>query len=376
MTRTRVVLLSVSLVVVLLFSGILMASKTTDEELFRAMGNLAEVVHLVLTEYVDELDREALASSLEAGLVESVDPWAAVLPSEVVKEYNRMLESPPPFGLVLGMRLSLAAVRHTFAGSPAETAGLKTWEVIERVDGVNTRGQPLWQIRLDLLEREREGKEVTLTVIDRHVDERREVILMPQPWQVRPVEAEERDGVLVVRLQSLPAGAADEVERAVGGASTLILDLRELVWGLEAEAIKTADLFLNDGDLGVWRGRRAGEETFSASQDAAVPEQLVVIVGSNTEGVGEILAAGLDRSGAQLVGTTTAGHAPHMRLVRDGDLNLWLPVAHWLRSDDTPIDRNGIEPGEVVEAEPETEDNDPALERALDLVRVEEDIAA
>ena len=248
MTRMRVVLLSVSLVVVLLFSGMLMASKASDEELFRAMGNLAEVVHLVLTEYVDELDRDALASSLEAGLVESVDPWAAVLPPEAVTQYNQMLSSPPPFGLVLGMRLSLAAVRHTFAGSPAATEGLEeTWEVIERIDGVNTRGQPLWQIRLGLLEREREGREVTLTVIDRHVDERREVVLEPQPWQVRPVEAELRDRGAGGTPEESAAGAADEVERAVGGVDTVILDLRELVWGLEAEAIRTADLFRNEG---------------------------------------------------------------------------------------------------------------------------------
>ena len=45
-------------------------------------------------------------------------------------------------------------------------------------------------------------------------------------------------------------------------------------------------------------------------------------------------------------------------------------------SDDTPIDHNGVEPGEVVEAESLTEARRSALERALDLLRVEDDIAA
>jgi hypothetical protein len=59
MKRTRVIFLSVSLAVVLLFSGVLLANRSSQDVLFRALGNLAEVVHLVETEYVDELNQEA-----------------------------------------------------------------------------------------------------------------------------------------------------------------------------------------------------------------------------------------------------------------------------------------------------------------------------
>ena len=80
MMRTRIVFLSFSLAVVLSAPGLLMANRDRDDELYRALGNLAEVVHLVHSEYVDEVDLGALAASLEAGIVQSIDTSAAVLP--------------------------------------------------------------------------------------------------------------------------------------------------------------------------------------------------------------------------------------------------------------------------------------------------------
>ena len=53
MKRTRVLFLSVSMGVLMLFSGVLLANRSSQDVLFRALGNLAEVVaheigHLVL----------------------------------------------------------------------------------------------------------------------------------------------------------------------------------------------------------------------------------------------------------------------------------------------------------------------------------------
>ena len=175
MKGVRTILLTTSLAVVMLFAGVLTASRNSRDVLFRALGNLAEVVHLVETEYVDELNQEALSLSLDAGLVEPLDLSAAVLPVDQVGPYLEFVESPPPFGLGLTSRLGSAAVYYVLSGSPAEAAGLNAWEVIELVEGVNSRGRPLWQIRLELMERQNNGETVTLTVFDRDVDDRRDV---------------------------------------------------------------------------------------------------------------------------------------------------------------------------------------------------------
>lgn len=368
MRRVRTTLLTASVTVVLLFAGLLMANRHRQDDLFKSLGLLAEVVHLVHSEYVQPLDTETLEMSLDAGLVQSVDPRAAVVPGDRLDEYRAVLELPPAFGLCLTVRFSSAAVRHALAGSPAAEAGLETWEVVELIDGIYTRGRPLWQIRLDLAERASRDKPVTLTVLDIFGDERREVVLQPAKWQPQPVSVEEHEGVRVVKVHSLPRNSVPAIREAIAGDAPFILDLRQLVWGFDDSAVEVADLFVSEGELAAWRGNRVGEESFEATAGRVAAQMPLVLINPNTEGCGEILAAGLQRAGAAMVGYRTAGHASHMRLIHDGDLHLWIPVAYWLRADATPIHRQGVEPEYEVEPVEAEEGADPVLRRALELI--------
>jgi carboxyl-terminal processing protease len=376
MIRIRTVFLVVSLTVVMLFSGVLLASRNSQDALYRALGNLAEVVHLIESEYVDELNQEALALSLDAGLVESLERSAAVLPPDRIGDYLEFVEMPPAYGLGLSSRLGSAAVRYVLTGSPAEDAGLSDWEVIELVEGVNSRGRPMWQIRLELMDRQNQGLPVTLTVFDREVDERREVTLVPSEWQPQVATAELHDEGTVIRLETLPEGASTEIADLVPEDGRLVIDLRDLKWGLESAAIELADGFAEDGVLGQWVGRRAGSRTYEANPGRLIERRPVVIVGPETEGVGEVLASALKRHGAVVVGQQTAGRAAYMSLVRDGDLAIWMPVGQWLGADDEPIDGRGVEPDESVEGSTDDDPVDPVLRRALELVDGELEQAA
>ena len=376
MKRSRTIFLTVSVSVVLLFSGALLASRNTQDVLFRALGNLAEVVHLVETEYVDELNQEALALSLDAGLVEPLDRSAAVLPVDQIGNYLELVESPPPFGLGLTSTLGSAAVHYVLSGSPAETAGLNRWEVIELVEGVNSRGRPLWQIRLDLMERQVAGETVALTVFDREVDERREVVLEPTEWSPQAATVELRDEATVIKVELVAAGAVESIAELIPEEGAWILDLRDLRWGLESEIISLADAFIREGVVCQWKGRRAGSRVYSATPEVVTDSQPLVLVGPHTEGVGEILAAALQSNGAVLVGQRTLGHASYMSLVRDGDVAVWMPVGQWLRPDDEPINGNGIEPDHPVAASDPDAPGDPVLERALEIISQESEMAA
>jgi len=351
MARFRVLFLGFSIVCLLLFAGLLRAGLSGEdrEDLFRSLGILTEVVHLVENEYVDELNDEALSMALDAGLLESVDPWAAVVPEADIDTYRRLVAEPPAFGLFIGGRLGLAAVRCVIPGSPAAGADLQSWEVIEKVGDVYTRGRPLWQIRLELAHREAAGESVTLTVVDRHVDERRDVVLEAVQWSADPIEVTSEDGVQIIKLNVLEVGVAAELEKLIKGGGPVVIDLRKLVWGFESEAVAAADVFIDDGVIGSRTGRQTGEKLFEATQGIVQGPVPVVLIGPDTEGVGEILASALGRHGSPLVGWDSAGHAPHMRLVHSGGLHLWIPVAQWLGEDGEPITGAGLEPSEKVE---------------------------
>ena len=370
MKRFRVALLVTSVCVMVFFAGLLTAGLTSKESLFQALGNLAEVVHLVESEYVDELDPDVLALSLDAGILESVDPWAAVVTDDQIEEYGEVFSSPPAYGLGLSLRMGSAAVRVVFPGSPAAESGLVNWEVIEKIDGVYTRGRPLWQIALDLAQREARGETVNLTVMDRQVAERRDVALAPGEWVPTHATVEDVDEVRVLTIESLTSGSAAAVQELVIDGDPLVLDLRGLVWGLEDQAIAVADLFIGEGTLAAWKGREAGSEIVEAPAGSSLSLPMVLI-NTETEGVGEILAAALQRSGAVLLGQSTMGHAPHMKIVRRGDLNLWIPVGRWLGPEDEPLRGSGLSPDEEIKPGDEDEEDDPVLNRALELIRPE-----
>jgi carboxyl-terminal processing protease len=365
MKRFRVALLVTSVCVMVFFAGLLTAGLTSKESLFQALGNLAEVVHLVESEYVDELDPDVLSSSLDAGILESVDPWAAVVTDDQIERYGEVFSSPPAYGLGLSLRLGSAAVRVVFPGSPAAESGLITWEVIEKIDGVYTRGRPLWQIALDLAQREERGESVNLTVMDRQVAERREVVLIPAEWVPTHARVEVVDDLRIMTIESLTSGSASAVKKLVEEGAPMILDLRGLVWGLEDQAIAVADLFVGEGTLAAWKGREAGSAIIAATDESSMSLPLV-LVNAETEGAGEILASALQRSGAVLLGKSTMGHAPHMKIVRRGDLNLWIPVGRWVGPDDEPLRGTGLTPDEEVEPADEDEEGDPILERAIE----------
>ncbi|NOZ77808.1 MAG: hypothetical protein GXP48_01255 [Acidobacteria bacterium] len=366
--KIRTIFLVVSLTIVVLFASLVMAGRNRKDDLYRALGNLAQVVHLIHTRYVDPVNLGALGEGLDAGLVESADPRAAVLDDSEVAAYQTLLKNPPPFGIVLGLRLGTAAVRQALPGSPAAEAGLKEWEILEEVQGLPTRGMPLWRVRLLLASHVKAGKKIEMTVFGRNIEKHRKVELTPAPWSPSVATSSMDDGVQVVTITSLPRGAAGKI-RAILGHGPLVLDLRHLVWGREDQAIAVADFFTSQGVLGIWKGRRAGSTTFQAHPAALPVERPIVLVGGDTEGVGEILAAALNRAGCTVVGTPTEAHADHMMLIREKGLTLLLPVSRWLASNGKPIDADGVVIDEKVDLAGAKKGSDPVLDRGLKLAR-------
>jgi C-terminal processing protease CtpA/Prc len=194
------------------------------------------------------------------------------------------------------------------------------------------------------------------------------VVLEPTGWKPRAATSELQDEATVIHIEAVPKGAIKEVTELIPENGNLILDLRDLRWGLEQEVISLADAFVGDGVLGRWEGRRAGSREYAATAEVVSAELPVVLIGPNTEGAGEILAAALQRAGAILVGQKTMGHAPYMSLVRDGDVAVWMPVGRWMKSDAEPIDGSGVEPDEPVEVAGPDAVDDPVLERALEIL--------
>ena len=93
------------------------------------------------------------------------------------------------------------------------------------------------------------------------------------------------------------------------GAEGIVLDLRHNPGGLLDEAVRSASLFLPEGEVVVRTDSRTQGESVHETGDGRVTSlPLVVLIDRGTASAAEILAAALaDNGGAKVVGTRSFG---------------------------------------------------------------------
>lgn len=267
-------------------------------------------------------------------------------------------------------------VTMVFEDSPAEGAGIDVGDVILAADGKPLAGIPPEVATAKI--KGRIGTEVELRVQPvgggepREIDVERAKITYPAA-QGRIEKLEGRKVAYVV-YSSFDQGAHAELRSEIDrlyreGAEGLILDLRGNGGGRLDEAIASASLFVEDGDIVTTRGRATGEEVYDAQGDALDPRPTVVLINRGTASASEILAAALsDYDLATLVGETTFGKGTVQESVPlpDGSA-INLTVAEYFTSENVSIANRGIPPDTKAPEDLETE-RDEALDRALEVL--------
>jgi len=262
-----------------------------------------------------------------------------------------------------------------FEGGPAEKAGLLDGDRVLEVDSVSIVGVTLYEA-IGLI-RGPAGSEVTLLVEREGVSELFEVTVTRGRLEIPTIEVEMRDdGVGYLRLYEFNSTAGERMEEGLEELLAqeprgIILDLRQNPGGWLDQAIKVADLFLDDGEIAVERFSDGEEQVFEAdSGDVGEDVPLVVLVDRGSASASEIVAGALqDRGRAILVGEHTFGKGSVQRpFTLSDDSELRVTVARWFTPNDQPIHGQGLMPNiEVPWPEEDVEpDVDPQLERAVE----------
>jgi carboxyl-terminal processing protease len=204
-------------------------------------------------------------------------------------------------------------IRAVVEGGPAEAAGLRPGDVLERVGELATRNVDLGTAVSAL----KGPRDTTVRIAVRRPgvaepftkDVRRAEI----PLRVVPDAFLLEPGTGYLRLIAFSGTAASEVESRLQdlerqGMRQLVLDLRDDTGGLLGQSLAVAELFLARGEL-VFRTRgRSVEESGSTTRGATRIPPLVVLVNGGTASAAEILAGALqDHDRALVVGTATFG---------------------------------------------------------------------
>lgn len=359
--RVRGLLIAIScfLLFYVLLGGLLGKNDTSSEKTYRNLGVYSEVLSRIKSDYVTEPDLRKVTKGAIRGLLEALDPYSTYF---TPKEYQEYLKhpgaGPANVGIFLAKRLGFATVVSVLPGSPAEKAGVKPGDLIDRVEDSPTR--ELSVIQIQRLLAGPPGSTATLTLVHEARGEPQKVEIVRAVLNDPPVVAKMvEEGTGYIRVASFNKGKAAEIaaklkELTAAGAQKIVLDLRNCAGGEPEEAVETASLFLDKGLVAYLEGQRYPRKDLDAQPPSNVCElPLVVMINQSTAGPAELVASAIQgNKRGEVVGVRSFGVGVYQKLIAmDDGSALLLSVAKYYGPDGKSIQDNGVTPSVVEPAE-------------------------
>ncbi|MDQ3071489.1 MAG: S41 family peptidase [Acidobacteriota bacterium] len=382
MKRFRLLILALStpLVLVVVLGG-LYGSTAAGQGAFPHLRVFEDVISLILSSYVEEVQVDEVMEGALRGLADGLDGDSAYLTAAEAKLVaSNAAAEPGEVGVVLSRQYYLrviAAREH----SPAHKAGIRSGDYIRGIDGQPTREMSIIEGARRL--RGAPGTSVKVTVIRGNTADPREFTLVREAAPTSVVTSRKlAQGPGYIRVTSFGGDAPAALKAAAlrlqsEGVPSIIIDVRNTAEGPIAAGVDAARAFVATGALAIRGTRGDTRETIEAKAgDAVITVPIVVLVSNGTARAAEVFAAAIDGSGhGEIVGEQTQGSAGDQRLVKlPQDRGLWLTWARYLTKDGEPIHEKGLTPDLVVE-EPNVEFDeippagdtmlDKAIERAM-----------
>jgi carboxyl-terminal processing protease len=357
--RLRVVLITLScfLVFYIVLGGLLGKNDSSSDKTYRNLGVYSEVLSRIKSDYVTEPDLNKVTGGAIRGLLEALDPYSTYFSPQEYQDYLRQPDpGPANVGIFLAKRMGFATVVSVLPGSPAEKAGVKAGDLVDRVENTPTR--ELSVVQLQRLLAGPSGSTLTLTLVREARGDPQKFPLTRAALTYPPVVAKVmEDAAGYIRVASFNKGKAAEISAKLGeltarGADKIVLDLRNCAGGETQEAIDTASLFLEKGLVGYLLGQRYPRQELPAKPPRDICKfPMVVLINQSTAGPAELLASAiLGNKRGDAVGVRSFGVGVFQKLIPlDDGSALLLSVAKYYGPDGKAIQDNGVTPN-VVEA--------------------------
>jgi carboxyl-terminal processing protease len=317
-----------------------------------------QAVRIIQARYYDRRVSSArLSQGGVRGLVQALnDPFSEYLNPD---QYRRQQDSyagrhTGVIGIYVNFENDYPLVSGVIPDSPAQKAGLRTDDVILKIDGRDAKG--IKSEEATALIRGPDGSTVTLTI--RRGGQVQDVRVTRANFTSPLVVSTQLEGsILYVRVYQFGDKTSQQLDQALKaglpGARGVVLDLRNNPGGYIAAAADVISRFVSSGEAFELRDRNGKVDRTDVTGDhpaASIP--LFVLVNGYSASASEIVAGSLQAHGrARLVGTKTYGKGS-VQLdfpLRDGG-DLHLTIQHWFLPNGKSVDRGvGLKPDEVVD---------------------------
>jgi carboxyl-terminal processing protease len=359
---SKILLLAVSVVLVLtVFLGVnssgVRAASAGQDGAYNQMKVYSEVLRHIQTDYVTDPSIPAVTNGALRGLLESLDADSSYLSPDDYKTYKADKGGKAQAGINVSKRFGYATVVSVVPGGPADKAGLVDGDILEAIEGQDTREISLAMIRLML--QGAPGSTLTVAVV-RSSKAEPDKISMTRSMQALPPVGEalyENASILYLKPEILDRDHVSEVESRLkgmqkAGNKKVLLDLRDVAAGDMTEAVRLANLLLKSGTIATLEGQKFPKQVFTADPAKTIQASapVVVLVNRGTAGPAELVAAALDdNKRAEVVGERTFGEGTQQKTFELADgAALILSVAKYESPAGKKLQDDGVTPDVLV----------------------------
>jgi len=353
------------------------AAKQADQPLpIDELRTFTEVFSRIKADYVEPVEDKKLLRDAIQGMLAGLDPHSSFLDPEGFKELRVGTEGEfGGLGIEVTMEDGFVKVVSPIEDTPAARAGLKTGDLIIRLDNKAVKGMALNEAVKQM--RGKPGSDIVLTVVREGQPKPLTFTLTRAIIKVQSIKQRMlENGFGYVRITQFQANTGDGLKDALAklklqnkaNLTGLVLDLRNNPGGVLNAAVAVSDAFLSSGLIVYTEGRVSDAELkFSATPaDLINGAPMVVLVNGGSASASEIVAGALqDHKRAVIMGTKTFGKGSVQTILpMSGGSALKITTARYYTPNGRSIQATGILP-DVVTEEAKVTKRDKASEDML-----------
>ena len=337
-------------------------AEQTDSPLpISELRTFTEVFSRIKSDYVVPVDDKKLLQDAVQGMLAGLDPHSSYLDPEGFKEIRVGTEGEfGGLGIEVTMEDGFVKVVSPIEDTPAAKAGLKTGDLIIRLDEKAVKGMSL-NDAVKLM-RGKPGSDITLTAVREGSPKPLKFTLTRSIIKVQSVKTRMlEDGFGYARVAQFQANTGDSLKDALtklklqnkGDLKGLVLDLRNNPGGVLNAAVSVSDAFLTKGLIVYTEGRVPDAQLkFNATPpDVLNGAPLVVLVNGGSASASEIVAGALqDQKRAIIMGTKTFGKGSVQTIIpMSNGAALKITTARYYTPSGRSIQALGIIPDVITE---------------------------
>ncbi|HYA38679.1 MAG TPA: S41 family peptidase [Candidatus Methylomirabilis sp.] len=326
------------------------------------LRTFTEVFSRIKTDYVEPVQDKKLLEDAVQGMLAGLDPHSAYLDADSFKDMR--VETEGQFGglgIEVTMENGFVKVVSPIEDTPAARAGLKTGDLIIRLDEKAVKGLSLTDaVRMM---RGKPGTDITLTVVREGMNKPLKITVTRAVIKIQSVKSRLLEpGYGYVRITQFQAGTDKSLIEAVkklekenkGNLRGIVLDLRNNPGGVLNSAVGVSDAFLDKGLIVYTEGRVPDSKMrLSATPgDVINGAPMVVLINGGSASASEIVAGALqDDKRAVIMGTKSFGKGSVQTIIPMSNGGaLKITTARYYTPSGRSIQAEGIVP-DIVTAE-------------------------